>query len=678
MTRVSTSKRRVAKESPLPLPSLREILECYVRFLEPLGNVENKEESLSFIRGVLLSLQASKGCAPDQLRDAVAYFRLLESIAKAYKQFCNESLHTSHMTPLWNAMYLSTRDPLPFGWNYTLQLDSPPLDNLAKGVGVSMQALRASIIGTASLHFRSLLGNPKFFTPEFQGRVPKMCRLDLSLCGDQFTRLFRTVRIPHEGVDGLRWSLTNKVLVLHRGNAFVVDWIRFGGINGNGSLERICVEEIIANAHLIEALKSKALSLPRNRSTPLVLANGCRKKWARAFGKLWLEQSSREALDEITSCSFGIALDENTDLSRCLHGGACPENRYPDMNVTYAIGPNGESSCNMEHSWGDGSTLAAVCAFVNYYNVSFSRCFTGAIDPPKTCLTVMEAHMHMVHWGNAICTHVLQDIQKFHRDHNLRVKQMTLALRRVNDFGTNEIKQRCGSSPDAFMHAAFHIAQKRLFGDQRSTYCALLMKKYHHGRTETLRTVTHSTQTLAKLVESAKGERSFSPNIRTALHNVSEEHRERIILCRSGKGFHRAVTLLSRFHKEVQERLHHNPSTDVPWDVNKGVTHVEKMFFASQALRELCSDYLSTSNMSAPGILSFSFAATHPDGVGIGYSLSPKQLSFTVSAFTECKRPLAGDQACEETNVAIAFANAIEDAVKDLYDRTALPLQSKL
>ncbi|KEG09669.1 putative carnitine O-palmitoyltransferase [Trypanosoma grayi] len=664
----------------LPLPSITTVLQRYVEFVEPLDGVENKQASIDFIRKVLGCLQTTEGNTRSEVHDASAYFRLLESLAQKYKHFCNASLRTSHMAPLWNAMYLGNRDPLPFGWNYMLHLEGPSLERSCRELNVSPQALRAAIIGAASFHVRRLVNQPLFFTPEAQKHLPKSFRVDLTLCRDQFTRLFRTVRIPHEGMDGLRWSCTENVLLLSKGHLYILRWLRFNVPEDMEGLGPCWLEEVIANARLIDAVISETSSLAAKEDSPLVLASGCRRNWARVFDELWNEPTSKVALADITSCSFALALDSEVDIRLGLHGGKHPENRYPDMNVVYTVNPAGDACCNMEHSWGDGSSMTVVSSSIYYYAASLCK---EHITPQKLEeMRVLDhvAHVKAVSFG-PLSSSALHAIAEARRVHLQQVDQVDMTERCIRAFGTNEIKKHCRVSPDSFMHAAFHLAQRRLFGDQRSTYCALLMKKYHHGRTETLRTVTLATQALADAVQSLPNTHTFSPKVAEALQNVSKEHRRRILSCREGQGFHRTATLLRRLHNEVRERLQYGESSHFSFDIAQASAAVDAFFFTSPAYRELTSDYLSTSNITAVGIASFAFTVTHPDGVGIGYSLFSDHLAFTSSSSKAFARPLRGSAsggASKEESVCVAYADTLERAVRDLYRLTASPLQSKL
>ncbi|RNF02294.1 putative carnitine O-palmitoyltransferase [Trypanosoma rangeli] len=674
----------VSHPAELPLPDIATLMKRYIEFVEPLDGVAGKEANMEFARRVIRGLSESDGEVSPEWRSILEYFRFLESLARKYKRVCNTSLRTSHIAPLWNSLYLCNRDPLPFGWNYTLYLDAPSLEQPCQQLNISLPAFRAAIIGAASFHVRHLVQQPLFFTPEGQKRLPETCRVDLKLCRDQFTRLLSTVRVPHLGVDGLRWSRTNKVLILRKGHPFVLDWIRLDNQARVSDLGARWLEEVVANARLIDALLRETSTISRQRESPLVLSSGCRGTWARIFEQLWKDQTSKAALDAITSCSFAICIDEEVDLALPLHGGKYPENRYPDINVAYIVDPAGGASCNIEHSWGDGSTMLLVCGMIAHYSQSF--CKQDFALNQTTWMNVLPdhaAHVKPVHFG-PLSKDILKAIMECRQAHHRRVNETELTVRHVCSIGTSEVKRFCRVSPDAFVHAAFHLAQQRVFGDQRSTYCALLMKKYHHGRTETLRTVTHATQAVADAVTCARNKKTFNAAVAAALQKASQEHYRRITVCRAGNGFHRAVTLLRRLHDEARERLTSEASSPCTHPFAKASATVEALFFESSALRELSYNYLSTSNISGSGILAFCFTATHPDGIGIGYSLFPDHLTFSFSVFKNCGRPLKGawknklkEAAVEEggRRVCELYADTLEHSVRDLYRLSAvLPL----
>ncbi|KAF8289196.1 hypothetical protein TcBrA4_0001820 [Trypanosoma cruzi] len=674
--------------SQLPLPDVATLLKRYVEFLDPLDGVDGKETAVDFAQQVTRCLRGGDGEVPPEWRGIAEYFCFLEQYAREYKRICNNLLRTSHMAALWNSFYLGNRSALPFGWNYTLYLDGPSLEQPCQQLNISLPALRAAIIGAASFHLRRLVKNPRFFTLEGQSRLPTSCRVDLKLCRDQLTRLFRTVRIPHPGMDGLRWSCTNKVLILRRGHPFVLDWVSFGAEDDVSGLGLRWLEEVVANARLINAFICETSTLSLQRENPLVFSSGCRGTWARIFERLWNEGTSKAALDDITSCSFSICLDDEMDPALSLHGGKYPENRYPDINVMYMLNPAGGASCNMEHSWGDGSTMLLVCSMIHHYAVSFCKEYV-ALDRTAWINSSPDykSHVRPVQFGS-LTEDILDAIAECRQAHQRHVDNTELTVRNICAFGRNEIKRHCRVSPEAFVHAAFHLAQRRLFGDQRSTYCALLMKKYHHGRTETLRTVTQETQALADLVESAENTKVFDQAVAAALQKANEEHRRRIAVCRAGEGFHRAVTFLRRLHNVAKERLTRATSPPLASDVSKALAFVDALFFDSSSLRELSCDYLSTSNISGSGIASFCFTATHPDGIGIGYSLFPDHLTFAFSAHKSFARPLKGTWKNKLVDEGVAksggrhicqlYADALEHSLYDLYRLSAVLPPPKL
>jgi hypothetical protein len=197
------------------------------------------------------------------------------------------------------------------------------------------------------------------------------------------------------------------------------------------------------------------------------------------------------------------------------------------------------------------------------------------------------------------------------------------------------------------------------------------MKKFHHGRTETLRTVFDETQALVRCMK----EDARPAIVRQAMANLTKAHGSRIQQCRSGMGYHRHFTSFRAVHQHTVDRLTQQLNASTTDERRRRIERwlraaeeVQREWIGAQAIRELASDYLSTSAIAFPGVNYFSFGAVLPDGIGVGYSPFPNELRFSIAAFTYNKRPDVGGGAPPGKDSATRFSEKLKEAVKELFD----------
>jgi len=303
--------------------------------------------------------------------------------------------------------------------------------------------------------------------------------------------------------------------------------------------------------------------------------------------------------------------------------------------VTIVCDDVGQAGLVMEHSWGDGSVMQLPVSLMHHWGTAFEQC-TDADDSTTVAHVVPTADLY--YWISFdLVEPVRGAIRQANTEHRGNINAVAIAFCSLPDAGAMAIKTTCRTSPDAFMHTAFHLSQQEVFGDVRSTYASLLMKKYHHGRTETFRTVLDDTHKVIQAVGKAQLGRS-SVHAQTAMAALTKAHSARIERCRQGFGFHRHAMCLRFALATLATSHHHQPRhPSAPTSVLEGRAEIAALL-SHESFRELGTDYLSTSSINYLGVDFFAFGPVTKNGLGIGYSIFDTSINLVITSFTSIER----------------------------------------
>ncbi|XP_048515243.1 carnitine O-palmitoyltransferase 1, liver isoform isoform X4 [Athalia rosae] len=609
----------------LPLPSVEDTIQRYLRSVRPLLNDEDyarmERHSNEFKSGIAVKLQ-----------------RYL--ILKSWWS-------TNYVSDWWEEyVYLRGRSPLMVNSNF-YGIDAILMHP------TKVQAARAATTIHSCLQYRRLIERQELEPILVQGIVP--------LCSWQYERLFNTTRIPGIETDKIVHVQDSKhIVVYHKGRYFKV---------------------LIYHRHRILhpcEIEQQIQQILDDQSPPAVgeeklaaLTAGERSVWARARAEYFSKGINKASLDLIEKAAFVVALDDipyEFDQAHpekldhygriLLHGKGY--DRWFDKSFTLCIGSNGRIGFNAEHAWAD----AAVVSHLWEYVVSEEAMNIEADAPVMGHLweycVATEAETGYTKDGRSIGTPEFTPPAPAHLQWDMTPECLkaiegsySVAERLLNDvdlriyvhdaYGKGFMKI-CRVSPDAYIQMALQLAYYRDAGKFSLTYEASMTRLFREGRTETVRPCTIESAAWVKAMEdkSSPVEERFKLLMKAAArHQIGYQD----AMC--GKGIDRHLFCLyvvskylevdSPFLKEVLSE---------PWKLSTSQTP------HGQTSRLNLKKYPNC--ISAGG----GFGPVADDGYGVSYIIAGEDIIFF---------HISSKKSSPDTNSAL-FANRIEKALADMRD----------
>lgn len=573
----------------LPVPPLEQTLNRYVEWSKP---VLSEIEHASLVKAVQEFRTSGLG---ERLQLA-----LLDHRREAGKNW---------LEPFWDDMYLGDRGPQPLAVHYHFVLDALPASIVAQGPPAIAAAIIESMIA-----FREKLASHTY-PPNVTGETP--------LCMHQFTHLFGGTRIPAPGRD--QWisydtrtrstslaataDAPRHIVVVRLGRSFVVP------IYGPDGAAR-------PTAHIHADLRAIHCAAPALHCGPSVFQAGGREEAAVARAAL-LEQGNDAVVAAVDSALAVIVLDEERDASdtaaawTAYAGG--PRSRWYDKALQIIVSDSGRVSTAQEHAAMDGHTVVQLLAtLVSDITDKYGRvgCLVPVVSDGAAFDVAAPAAIANATTPAAPERGELVFVMNEQLAAAAAAAEAAFIARRrghclaVMDFplGAADAK-RARVSPDYATQLLFQGAYVATHGRAAQTYESCLTKRFHHGRTETLRPV--SPQMVAAcnaLLDSATTTTNVA--LLDIIRSGSDEHRLRSKICTDGQGVDRHLLGLKLMFERHAAEL--------------GVTTPPSIFYKGadgiNSYATYKTDLLSTSALSVRGVMGFAFAPTSDAGLGMGYS----------------------------------------------------------
>lgn len=426
--------------------------------------------------------------------------------------------------------------------------------------------------------------------------------LDMS----QYGSLFNSTRLPRVGKDELisynDASITNHILVLHRGHAY-----KLRCINDEGNP--------LSVAQLKQGLQEIVSDTRSPPSHPVgYLTTMKRDSWAKLREEML--PGNQESLQAIDSSLFVVCLEDNEpttpeQVSRAmLYGDA--SNRWFDKSLSYIITPGGRAALNFEHAWGDG---VAVMRLVNevYQENNTNPQLTAAAEGATDTNLVEKVEFKLP-------DSVKDGINQAKKDYEQITSSLSINLLQSHEFGKNLVKKH-KLSPDAIMQLGFQIAYYRMFKCSPATYESCSTAAFKHGRTETIRPASTATLACAK---------AFEPT-----HPAGNEELLKLI------------TESSQYHSQLTKNAAMGQGFDRHFFALKGYSQKDSQnqpIFEDPSFAKLNHIILSTSTLSSDSVLLGGFGPVNAENYGLGYAMYDDFLGCNVSTYPKCD----GSQLTEE------------------------------
>ena len=406
-----------------------------------------------------------------------------------------------------------------------------------------------------------------------------------------FQRMFGTAKIPTKGCDVLaqhQHESTN-VVVLCNGHVFnvpVVDPTSGGVLNADAcaTLMRECVAQA---------------ATPADTSTcAQVMTTAPRDTWASVRAEMESNATNKAALSAIDKALIVVCLDTDywqtlDDTANALLMGPCT-NRWYDKHCLI-VDTAGHMGICFEHSYSDGTGWGRFIRDVMMDVDGKAPLDVKTVDTPI-------AQPNELAWASSAS--LKSSIASAKSAYEKLIGGVACKALRCDAFGKDQCKT-WKMGPDAVAQMVYQIVYRMMHGKMAATYEACATRKFFHGRTETIRTVTPEGKKLVEAV-AAGGE------VKAALEAAAAAHQGVSRAAASGLGCDRHLMALGKLAAK------------------KGISAPA----LTDKITARSKDWLlSTSNGSQPYIDLFGFGPVTGEGYGIGYLVDKAQMSFCVTSF---------------------------------------------
>jgi carnitine O-acetyltransferase len=566
----------------LPVPRLDETCALYLKFVRPLLTEAEFE--------------TTQRAVDDFLRPGGDG----EMLQRRLLRWDETSAVDNWLDPLWDDWYLCDDTPLP--------VNVSPGFVLARGN--RPQLARAARLLAAALSFKELVDREQLEPDRANGEP---------LCMREYSRLLSATRIPGKEKDRVERHPDSRHVAVVRDNRF----FRLDALDDAGRAYRVeelerRLQEIVED---VETAGAPVGALTTNR----------RRTWARMREEHLLNgpSAARESLRSLESAILVLVLERDavpggprsTGAARlALHGDAC--GRWFDKSIHFVVAANGVSGICMEHAGFDGTTMLR---FAEYLVEHEDRPQTGA-PAPAPAPGPVELVFEVDDPARAAIDRSREEAAEL-------VRRTDLALLDFGSFGREVLVGRL-ASPDGFVQMAFQLACSRLTGETASTYESVSTKRFLHGRTEAMRSVSPESVAFVDSLRSLAGRGRAAELLRAAIAN----HAATVARCREGRGVDRHLLGLRRMLE---------PGEPLP------------ALFADEGYAKLSRSVLSTSALpSSPGIELTCFGPVVDEGFGLSYTIHDDRICCVVTNF----HGLAGAFAAELERGLLEMRALLEEA----------------
>ncbi|KAI9506230.1 hypothetical protein GGI25_002133 [Coemansia spiralis] len=591
----------------LPIPELDATVARYLKSLRPLLN--NEEYA-----------RAEKAASVFISSDGMG------SVLQRRLQEVEQKAPYSWLEDIWlKKAYLEWRDPSYINVNWFASIadnpDFPLVTNAPRGQPTGIQITRAARLISHMLEANEAIDNQT---------LPAEVSRGTPFCMNQFKWQFGTTRIPRPECDELinqYPSSAKHILLMYRNQTVEVPVYNSNG--ERASLAQIASQLVFATKQIDTMLASNKLQLQPSVAN---LTAGHRDDWAKARSLLEQDPANHESLVKVDSSLFSICLDvdvdpqDTADIERTigvLNHSDAGSNRWFDKSMQLIVLNSGRFGVNCEHTPVDALTTGRLL-------MELAENERGPYKDKKPCTELLEPTP--IQWN--VTPDVANIIEKVRSDAGALASNLKIRLGSMNDYGAQWIKT-LGVSPDAYFQIVLQTAYYRHYGRPTPTYESSSLRKFLHGRTETIRSCTMESLEFSKVFDDTdiplkKKLVYFQRAIAT--------HVENSIAAASGKGVDRHLLGL---RAQIQ-----TPEEAAKATLFQDPSYIQSMSFG-----------LSTSNVTPGERFRGGFAPVIADGYGINYAMDKNDIKFSVSEWLS-----------SHTTDAVAFRETIYKTLSDLQE----------
>ncbi|RSH77156.1 uncharacterized protein EHS24_003790 [Apiotrichum porosum] len=573
----------------LPIPSLEDTAARYLKSLEPLLSAHEYQRSEKAVADFI----GKDGMGP---------------VLQARLQEVDKNAPYSWLEDIWlNKAYLEWRGScyINVNWGATIgdNANLPVLRDVPADKVTVIQLDRAARVIYHMLEANDAINDNTMPVDQVKGKP-----LDM----DQFKWQFGTTRIPKPVRDELKYqypSTARHILVMYRGVAVEVPVYSPSG-------ERASTAQIAAQLELATQRVDYALTKKGPAPSVAQLTAADRDLWSTARESLSKDNTNRASLTSVEDALFGVCLDvlpEGVDPATLLdpaanwaeyaHNGD-GSNRWFDKAIELVFLPNGRMGACCEHTPVDALTTGRLLleTLAKEANpVPDTEPIVAGLEAPKP-----------LKWN--LTPDVVTAIGKAKDEAKTMASDLRLVFGDVPDFGAKWIKS-LGVGPDAFFQVAVQLAHLRQHGRPVATYESASLRRFLHGRTETIRSCTSDALKFAM-----------------AFDDKDVDVARKLELFKTAAATQSALTAAAAAGQGVDRHLLGlRAQLQSPEEAEKA------SLFADPAYARSTSFVLSTSNTTPGDKFRGGFAPVVADGYGVNYALDPKDIKIQVSDWVSSK-----------------------------------------
>jgi carnitine O-acetyltransferase len=582
LTRAESTFSQQSKLPRFPVPKLEDTARRYLKSVEPLLSAEEYKATEKAVG----SFVSSSGLGPTLQERLYAL---------------DKAAPYSWLEDIWlNKAYLEWREPSYINVNWAANLggdipNPPPAASIQRGKPTDVQFARAARITTHMLETNDAINNETFIVDKARGEP-----LDM----DQFKLQFGTTRIPKRGRDEISstWPSTSPNILLMYRNVEVAVPVY------NASGERASTAQI--EQQLRSAAEVVDAQIAQNGPQPSVanLTAAHRDLWSAARETLVTDATNAASLATVENALFGVCLDVDVDPATLgdadvnwatyMHSGTDKgSNRWFDKAIELVFLQNGRMGACCEHTPVDALTTGRLifeAMSKEQGGADIATTAASGLAPPET-----------IKWN--LTPSVVSAIEEARETAGELAANLRLKFGLIPDFGSKWIKT-LGVSPDAFFQVALQAAYLREHGAAAATYESANLRKFLHGRTETIRSCTTEAQAFAR-----------------ALDDPHVDAKRKVELFKHAAGVQTALTLAANAGEGVDRHLLGLRVVMRPDELDRAT------LFNDPAYARSSTFILSTSNTGAGDLFRGGFAPVASDGYGVNYAVDPKNIKTSIS-----------------------------------------------
>eukprot|EP00611_Tribonema_gayanum_P024889 TRINITY_DN5571_c0_g2_i1.p1 TRINITY_DN5571_c0_g2~~TRINITY_DN5571_c0_g2_i1.p1 ORF type:complete len:669 (+),score=125.01 TRINITY_DN5571_c0_g2_i1:127-2133(+) len=574
-----------------PIPSLKMTMQRWLESVRP--HLQGRAEEWQRVKQLAKEFELGDG--------AILHRRLVQRDAYTAAHPPGVFGKHTYVDYHWEDLYVVGRYPCAINCNPYMALQPPP--KTYTPIHSDPQVATAAAFVSAHLKYVDMILSGKF-------------EPDAGICVHQHALQVGTARIPKRGCDTLVQHHQSQHIVVITGNRMYAIEV-FGSRNKQGRRSHLSAAAL---ASAMEGIKAAARACPPPVGFVSYMTGTDRDSWADVRAALeasnGVNMASLQAMDAALCV---VALEDGPDAkaaplmstaaARAFLTGQCGRNRWFDKHQLCVL-PSGAAAVNFEHSYSDGMAWCRNLGQVwhDMYSVPSRTVKRLPAVPTHT----WPVPVRELHWE--LQPQILKAIALAKDGLEADCSGLSLELLDFRAFGRADIK-RWGVSPDCVVQMAFQAAYYALHGRLPAVYESATTHRYHHGRTETIRTVTSASLRFIQALQPASGASKVEK--RKLLGAASAKHRENARASNAAMGVERHFYVLKLLARELAT----------------GAELMGKAFF-NDPVFELTSTWVcSTSNVAHPFLAHFGFGPVTSAGYGLGYMTQADYIPICISSF---------------------------------------------